>query len=496
MTAQGSRRRRLATLEAKLAAITTLIVVVVAGALFVELTSREQIRLVQSKATAATMLIRLLATGLAPALDFGDQADVRKRLDDLRDNADIVSATVWSDPKAAPLASWSAPVVPKAAPPAEGEKDGTTASHDYLTATATIRGPTAEALGHVRIVFTLRPENEEFARTRLRLFWVVSGIAAATAIALALLARRYVAGPLARLAQAATALAEGDVSTTVQIGTDDEIGDLARAFNVMGKAVAFRQEQLKKEIDLAQRIQTSLLPRDLSVPGLEIGAMMTPATQVGGDYYDVLPVANGAFIAIGDVSGHGLDAGLIMLMLQSIVASLVARDDVTSPADVVVALNEVLYVNIRQRLGRDYHATLTVMHYRIDGSITFAGAHEDILVYRAATQRVDVVQTPGTWVGGRRDIRRGTVDSTLTLSHGDVLLLHTDGATEIRDEQGREFSLDRLVGEFQKLATRPVAEIPAALSAAVLGWGKVEDDVTFLAFRYDGVTKQSPAPVE
>jgi sigma-B regulation protein RsbU (phosphoserine phosphatase) len=224
--------------------------------------------------------------------------------------------------------------------------------------------------------------------------------------------------------------------------------------------------------------------------------MMTPATQVGGDYYDVLPVANGAFIAMGDVSGHGLDAGLIMLMLQSIVASLVARDDVTSPADVVVALNEVLYVNIRQRLGRDYHATLTVMHYRIDGSITFAGAHEDILVYRAATQRVDVVQTPGTWVGGRRDIRKGTVDSALRLSHGDVLLLHTDGATEIRDEQGREFSLDRLVEEFQKLATRPVAEIPAALSAAVLGWGKVEDDVTFLAFRYEGVTKQSPASLQ
>jgi serine phosphatase RsbU (regulator of sigma subunit) len=495
MTAPGTKRQRLATLEAKLAAITTLIVMVVAGALFVELSAREQRRLVQSKATAATMLIRLLATGLAPALDFGDPADVAKRLEDLRDNADIVSAAVWSDLGSAPVAAWNAPGAVSAGRPAAGEKDGTNASHDYLTTTATIRGPTAEALGRVRIVFTLRPENEEFARARLRLFWVVAGIAAAMAVALALLARRYVAGPLARLAQAATALADGDLSTTVQIATDDEIGDLARAFNVMGKAVAFRQEQLKKEIDLAQRIQTSLLPRDLTVPGLELDAMMTPATQVGGDYYDVLPVANGAFIAMGDVSGHGLDAGLIMLMLQSIVASLVARDDVASPADVVVALNEVLYVNIRQRLGRDYHATLTVMHYRVDGSITFAGAHEDIIVYRAATQQVEVVQTPGTWVGGRRDIRRGTVDSTLTLSPGDVLLLHTDGATEIRNAQGREFSLERLADEFEKLATRPVAEIPAALSAAVLGWGKAEDDVTFLAFRYTGSPGQSLAPV-
>jgi serine phosphatase RsbU (regulator of sigma subunit) len=496
MTAQGSRRRRLATLEAKLAAITTLIVVVVAGALFFELSARERSRLVQSKATAATMLIRLLATGLAPALDFGDKSDVKKRLEDLRDNADIVSAAVWPDLGSDPLASWNAPGALSVVQPAAGEKDGTNASRDYLTTTATIRGPTAETLGRVRIVFTLRPENEEFAKARLRLFWVVSGIAAAMAVALALLARRYVAGPLARLAQAATALAEGDLSTTVEIRTDDEIGDLARAFNVMGKAVAFRQEQLKKEIDLAQRIQTSLLPRDLSVPGLELGAMMTPATQVGGDYYDVLPVANGAFIAMGDVSGHGLDAGLIMLMLQSIVASLVARDDVASPADVVVALNEVLYVNIRQRLGRDYHATLTVMHYRIDGNVTFAGAHEDILVYRAGTRSVEVIQTPGTWVGGRRDIRRGTVDSTLKLSTGDVLLLHTDGATEIRDAQGQEFSLERLVEEFGKLAPGPVAEIPAALSAAVLGWGKPDDDVTFLAFRYTGTMRPSLPPTQ
>jgi sigma-B regulation protein RsbU (phosphoserine phosphatase) len=222
--------------------------------------------------------------------------------------------------------------------------------------------------------------------------------------------------------------------------------------------------------------------------------MMTPATQVGGDYYDVLPVANGAYIAMGDVSGHGLDAGLIMLMLQSIVASLVARDDVASPADVIVALNEVLYVNIRERLGRDYHATLTVMHYRLDGSVTFAGAHEDILVYRAATRRVDVVHTPGTWVGGRRDIRKGTVDSTLQLSPGDVLLLHTDGATEIRDAKGEEFSFERLTDAFQKLAAGPVTEIPAALSAAVLGWGKAEDDVTFLAFRYAGSVRQSTTP--
>ncbi len=64
-------------------------------------------------------------------------------------------------------------------------------------------------------------------------------------------------------------------------------------------------------------MQTSILPRKFAVPGLEISAKMIPASEVGGDYYDVIPVDDGCWIAIGDVSGHGLDAGLVMLMLQS-----------------------------------------------------------------------------------------------------------------------------------------------------------------------------------
>jgi serine phosphatase RsbU (regulator of sigma subunit) len=491
-------RRRIVTLEVKLAAITTLVLVVVASGLFVQLSTRERARLVAAKTSAATMLLRLLATGLAPAIDFGDQHDVEQRIEDLHQNPDIAGAAVWADVSAPPLASWTSRGWPGMSAPRPEEKDGATASPDWLTATTTIVGPSASALGRIRVVFTLRPENEEFRKTRAQLFWVVSGIAAATAALLALLARRYVAGPLGRLAQAATALAGGDMSTSVDIKTDDEIGDLARAFNVMGKAVAFRQEALEREIELAQRIQTSILPRDLEVAGLEIGALMSPAAEVGGDYYDVLPVEGGAWIGIGDVAGHGLDAGLIMLKMQSIVASLVARDPSASPVEIVCALNGVLYDAIRKRLCRDDHATLTILHYEASGLVTFAGAHEEIVVYRAAENRTEVIQTPGTWVGGRRDIRSGTTASSLSLAAGDVLLLHTDGCTEIRNAAGEELGLDRLVAAFEGSIGLPAQELVQALGAVVSAWGHAEDDVTFLAFRFSGsgspAADAQPAP--
>jgi serine phosphatase RsbU (regulator of sigma subunit) len=81
--------------------------------------------------------------------------------------------------------------------------------------------------------------------------------------------------------------------------------------------------RLELEVTVAQRIQRALLPRTFSIEGLDLAARMVPASEVGGDYFDILPVERGGFISIGDVSGHGLGAGLIMLMLQSITTTLV-----------------------------------------------------------------------------------------------------------------------------------------------------------------------------
>jgi sigma-B regulation protein RsbU (phosphoserine phosphatase) len=176
----------------------------------------------------------------------------------------------------------------------------------------------------------------------------------------------------------------------------------------------------------------------------------------------------------------------MMLMTQSIVAGLVARDPAASPRDVLCTLNEVLFDNIHNRLKRDDHATLTLLRYERTGRVTFAGAHEEILVYRAKVGTCEVVDTPGTWVGGRRDIRPGTKESTLDLAPGDIFLLHTDGATEIRNAAGEPFGLDRLKAELEKVHADDPAEIVDHLVVRVGSWGNAEDDVTFMVGRFKG----------
>lgn len=485
MTAGTKPRSRFVSLGTKLASVTSIVLLLVSAVLFVELSARERTKLIAAKTSSAAMVTQLLATELQAALDFGDVTDVAAQLDHLHTNPDIVAAAVWSDTSDAPSAEWTTSGGPLNLRPARETPDGASVSADWLVATQTVVNRAAAHVGRVTITFSLRPENEAFAASRRHLFWMSGGLALATAALLALLARRYLILPLTRLSAAASALARGEPAAGVVVSSNDEIGDLTRAFNVMGAAVVARQQQLQGEMDLAQRIQTAILPRTLNVPGLDISAAMVPAADVGGDYYDVLPLEEGCWIGIGDVAGHGLDAGLIMLMMQSIIAGLVKRDPAAAPRDVLCVLNEVLFDNVRNRLKRDDHATLTLLRYDRSGHVSFAGAHEDILVYRKDEGRCERVATPGTWVGARRDIRRGTIDTSLQLCAGDLILLYTDGVTELRNAGGEEFGIERLTALLGESHGEPVAEITRRILETLEAWsGLPDDDITVLVARY------------
>lgn len=244
------------------------------------------------------------------------------------------------------------------------------------------------------------------------------------------------------------------------------------------------RERLAKELEIATRIQTSILPRNLHVKGLEIAAAMRPATEVGGDYYEVLPVEDGAWLGIGDVAGHGLRPGLVMLMLQSIVATLVAHDPLMAPRDMIQIVNRVLYDNVRQRLGQDEHATLSVLRYSSNGTVLFAGAHEDLLVFRHGSGRCEMVETPGTWVAAVRDIQAATVDSQLHLNRGDVLLLYTDGVIEATNEHREPFGLERLSRELVRVGHESVDNIRDHLLSSVSTWLSTQrDDIALLVAR-------------
>jgi serine phosphatase RsbU (regulator of sigma subunit) len=275
------------------------------------------------------------------------------------------------------------------------------------------------------------------------------------------------------------------LSTRWNEDPSDEIGQLARAFNAMATIVGARQERLEGEMELARRIQTSILPRDLDVDGLEIAVRMLPATEVGGDYYDVRPIPGGCWFGIGDVAGHGLDAGLIMLMVQSSVAGVARDDPDATPSQVLAKVNEVVFDNVHERLGKHEHATLTLVRYHADGRIVFAGAHEEIILVRKRDGRAECLASSGPWVGLVPRIEGRVTDAERTLEDGDLMVLYTDGVTEAADASGRAFGTERLCAELERVCEDPVERIRDHVFDEVARWmHEQRDDVTVLVARY------------
>jgi sigma-B regulation protein RsbU (phosphoserine phosphatase) len=236
---------------------------------------------------------------------------------------------------------------------------------------------------------------------------------------------------------------------------------------------------------IAQQIQTSILPKRLDVPGFDIAASMVTASEVGGDYYDLLRTDDGGFwLGIGDVSGHGLDSGLMMLMIQSGLATLMRRDPHADPASLVALLNRMLYENIRVRLGRDDFATLSLFRFYPDGRFVVAGAHEDALIRRARTGQSEEVPTVGTWVGVNEHAGDQMKNQSNYLDPGDVMVLYTDGITEAKSPAREQFELTRLAEALEAVHAEPAEEIGRRILSRVKAWSTEQaDDQTLVVIR-------------
>jgi sigma-B regulation protein RsbU (phosphoserine phosphatase) len=276
----------------------------------------------------------------------------------------------------------------------------------------------------------------------------------------------------------------------------DQLGQLVRGWlRIEGKLAELNQEremttQVLGEFLVARRIQTSMLPRALSAENLEVAARTVAAEEVGGDYYDVLPTEDGAWIGIGDVAGHGLHAGMIMLTVQSAVSALTKAHPAATPKEILGLLNEVIYENIHHRLEVQEYVTLSLIRFYKDGRMLVAGAHEDIVVYRARERRCEILPTEGTWVGVINDIREFTTDASHTLEDGDLMVLFTDGVTEAPDDGGAPFGFERLSETVAAVGDRSVHEIVDHVVEQVTTWApRRPDDLSVMALRFRKATR-------
>jgi serine phosphatase RsbU (regulator of sigma subunit) len=255
-------------------------------------------------------------------------------------------------------------------------------------------------------------------------------------------------------------------------------------------------EQLEEEIDVARRIQTALLPRDLGIEAHALSMEMRPASQVGGDLIDYLPQPDGRFwLAIGDVTGHGLTAGLIMMMTQSMLATLVGDQPDMRPSALLTKLNRTLHANVKFRLRNDNYLTLQLIRHLGGGRYVTAGMHGPMLIYRAATNQVEQLEVPGMWVGLLDDIDEYTYDVDFSLAPGDVLLLFTDGLIEAKNAAREQYDLPRLEALFAACAHLPVEQIRQILIGAVDAWLDVQaDDISVIVLRHQPEALEASIP--
>jgi phosphoserine phosphatase RsbU/P len=330
-------------------------------------------------------------------------------------------------------------------------------------------------------------------RRLTRSIMVIAGIALMGGLAVAGLLSRRLSRPVDDLVLFTNRIARGNLEERAKPVGVVEVKALATAMNVMVQELdksrrdLAAKERLEREMEIAMRIQTSILPRSFDIHGLDIAARMFPATEVGGDYYDVLRVPGGCWIGIGDVAGHGLTAGLEMMMVQSVISALIRENAGAEPSAHLSVLNQVVYENIRHRLQQDEHITLTLMRY-LNGTLTFAGAHETILVCRAGTGACELIETPGTWLGAMPDISRFTTNTTLDLAPGDLMVLYSDGLTEARNRANKQFSLERVASIAERNRDRSVEEIRDAILADWTEWRdgqEQDDDVSLVVVRRD-----------
>jgi len=250
-----------------------------------------------------------------------------------------------------------------------------------------------------------------------------------------------------------------------------------------------KQENIRMsaELEVTQRLQQMMLPRDedmRKIANLDISGFMEPAAEVGGDYYDVVCKDGGVFFGMGDVTGHGLESGVIAIMVQTAVRTLLADGQYESRKFFDV-LNRVIYDNAR-RMNCDGNLTLSLLHYQ-DRMVTISGRHEVVLVVRGngVLERHDTLNL-GFPLGLEENISSFIGEARVPLQAGDVMVVYTDGITEAINCAGVSFGIERLSEAVRTSHEQPADAIREAVLGSLrryIGGQHLLDDISLLVIK-------------
>jgi sigma-B regulation protein RsbU (phosphoserine phosphatase) len=317
---------------------------------------------------------------------------------------------------------------------------------------------------------------------------------------------RTITHAVGELYRATIAIDSGNFAHRIQVQRRDQLGALSTSFNTMSESLERllvqqrEKERMQSELEIAQEVQNNLFPQgEVEMPGLELHGVCKPARTVSGDYYDFLIMGETELtLAMGDISGKGISAALLMASLHSAVrAYRFAGEDClddsgavrhllngnatfSSPGKVLSMLNRHLYRTTQP----EKYATLFLAHYNTNTrKLLYSNAGQLPPFVLCANGTVRRLDRGGSVIGLLNDLEYE--EGTIILDPGDILIAYSDGVTEPENEFG-EFGEERLIEMVKRHRHLPLAAISQQVMQSLRAWiGDQEqpDDITLVLAR-------------
>jgi sigma-B regulation protein RsbU (phosphoserine phosphatase) len=320
--------------------------------------------------------------------------------------------------------------------------------------------------------------------------WLFTGVVAIGVILLLFLAGLWFAHamirPLFVMVEAVKRLAKGDFSARIDINTGDERDLLAKSFNEMVPQLKDRM-QMRKSLEVAKEIQQNLLPQAIpNLRGFDIAAKSVYCDETGGDYFDFFPCEDDHCsrfgIAVGDVTGHGVGAALLMATARALIRGLVTRPE--NLADCLTQVNSLLSTDVRDT-GRFMSLFFLLIEEGSRNISWVRAGHDPAILFDPARETVEELMGPGMVLGVEEDYCYEQVDKGIETA-GTIIFIGTDGIWEAHNFKGELFGKDRLYQIIRDNADKSAGAIQGAVLDAVgkfRGSVPQEDDITLVVIK-------------
>lgn len=281
-------------------------------------------------------------------------------------------------------------------------------------------------------------------------------------------------------------LLEKNLEKIVNIRTQ-ELAKANEEINLLNQRLCSENMLMSYKLKILHEMQQLILPKSTElqqIKSLDIVGCMLPMDELGGDYYDVLELDNIITISIGDVTGHGLESGMLMLMTQAAICTLKQQGEI-NPMEFLNTLNKAIFHNI-QRMKSEKNLSLVIINYH-DNQLQISGQHEEVILVRKGG-KIELIDTIdlGLPIGLDYDIKDFINQKIITLNQGDGIVLYTDGITEARNIDKIQYGIERLcnvVSQNWHLDIENIKDIIINDVKKFIGLNKINDDITLLLLK-------------